>query len=146
MMGRSLGRPRESQRGTLSRTIVSSELFANACRFAVSGVFVTAMHFAIALLLIERAGTAPAIGNGIAFMIATGVSYVINTTWSFSTQLGTGTLIKFMLVSGAGLVVAASVSWLADQHGLSHIAGIFLVACTVPPVTFMLHRLWTYRQ
>jgi putative flippase GtrA len=139
------GEPRgTSAPARVADAVGSSGTFASARRFVVSGVSVTALHFAVALLLIERARATPAVANSIAFAIATAVSYVLNTRWSFAAALGARTLTKFLLVSAIGLVLAATVSWLAQQQGLSSLTGICLVACTVAPATFTLHKFWTY--
>nr|WP_301542425.1 GtrA family protein [Pseudomonas sp. CVAP\ len=114
-------------------------------RFAVTGLFVTALHAVVAVLLINYVLALPPVANGVAFSVATLVSYVINTSWSFSSRLHGRTLVRFMMVSGAGLLLAMLVAWAAQMAGLHYLLGIGAVALTIPAFTFVLHNFWTYR-
>nr|WP_218583365.1 GtrA family protein [Pseudomonas atagonensis] len=114
-------------------------------RFAVTGLFVTALHALVAVLFINLIADQPPLANGVAFAVATVVSYVINTTWSFSARLHGKTLMRFMLVSAGGFLLAMFVAWAAQIAGLHYLLGIAAVALTIPAFTFVLHNFWTYR-
>jgi putative flippase GtrA len=114
-------------------------------RFVVSGLLVTGFHVLIAMGLIRLFALSAPLANGIAFIAATVFSYFLNTMWSFSRALQGRNLIRFICVSIIGCVVAVSVSAAAERHGLTYMLGIALVAIIVPPMTFLLHRFWTYR-
>lgn len=114
-------------------------------RFLVSGVLATAVHFAVAVTLIRQGHAEPAIANAIAFVVATAFSYVINTLWSFGGIMGGPTLARFLIVQLLGVGLAALVSGTADRLGLHYVIGTALVPVFVTPVTYTLHRLWTYR-
>jgi len=116
-----------------------------AARFAFTGVFVTGVHAAIAIVIIQFLVPIPPLANGVAFIGATVISYVINTTWSFSRRLHGRTLYRFVLVSIIGFLVAMSVAWGAQILGLNYLLGICAVALTIPPMTFLLHTFWTYK-
>jgi putative flippase GtrA len=120
-------------------------LIQRGLRFAVTGVFVTALHALVAVLFIHFVVPLPPIANGVAFAVATVVSYLINTTWSFSARLQGRTLLRFLLVSAGGLLLAMVVAWAAQMAGLHYLLGIVAVALTVPAFTFVLHNFWTYR-
>ncbi|RON01585.1 sugar translocase [Pseudomonas brassicacearum] len=122
-----------------------SALIKRGLRFAVTGLFVTVLHAVIAVLFINYVLPMPPLANGAAFAVATVVSYVINTTWSFSSRLHGRTLMRFMAVSGAGLLLAMVVAWAAQMAGLHYLLGIGAVALTIPAFTFVLHNFWTYR-
>ncbi|ALI02844.1 GtrA family protein [Pseudomonas sp. FW306-02-F02-AA] len=122
-----------------------SALIKRGLRFAVTGLFVTALHAVVAVLLINYVLALPPVANGVAFSVATLVSYVINTSWSFSSRLHGRTLGRFMMVSGAGLLLAMLVAWAAQMAGLHYLLGIGAVALTIPAFTFVLHNFWTYR-
>ncbi|MGF6125856.1 putative flippase GtrA [Pseudomonas frederiksbergensis] len=122
-----------------------SAVIKRALRFAVTGVFVTALHAVVAVLFINFVVPLPPLANGVAFAVATVVSYLINTTWSFSARLHGRTLLRFMLVSGAGFLLAMFVAWAAQIAGLNYLLGIGAVALTLPAFTFVLHNFWTYR-
>lgn len=114
-------------------------------RFALTGIFVTGVHAAIAIMFIRFLMPTPPLANGVAFIGATFVSYAINTTWSFSSRLDGMTLSRFVVVSIVGLFLAMLVAWIAQELGLSYLIGICAVALTIPSLTFFLHNFWTYR-
>lgn len=122
-----------------------SVLIKRGLRFAVTGLFVTALHAIVAILFINYVSPMPPLANGAAFAVATVVSYLINTTWSFSARLHGRTLLRFMLVSCAGFLLAMFVAWAAQMAGLHYLLGIVAVALTLPAFTFVLHNVWTYR-
>ncbi|SEM39002.1 Putative flippase GtrA (transmembrane translocase of bactoprenol-linked glucose) [Pseudomonas sp. ok272] len=122
-----------------------SALIKRGLRFAVTGLLVTALHAVVAVLFIHYVSPLPPLANGVAFAVATVVSYVINTTWSFSSRLHGRTLLRFMLVSVAGFFLAMLVAWVAQRAGLNYLWGIGAVALTIPAFTFVLHNFWTYR-
>ena len=115
-----------------------------ATRFALSGAAATALHVAVAATLVVLLLTAPPVANAIAFVVASVVSYLAQTLWSFSSHVGWGTLSRFLVVSLIGCLVAFMVAAGAQNLGLDYLVGIMLVGLTVPPLTFFLHKIWTY--
>nr|WP_225919968.1 GtrA family protein [Pseudomonas zeae] len=111
----------------------------------MTGLFVTALHALVAVLFINFITAQPSLANGVAFIVATVMSYVINTTWSFSARLHGRTLLRFLLVSACGFLLAMLVAWVAQMAGLNYLLGIVAVALTIPAFTFVLHNFWTYR-
>lgn len=124
---------------------MSPVLLKRAVRFALTGVFVTSVHFVIAILFIEQIMPTPPLANGVAFAFATITSYLINTIWSFSGRIHGRTLSRFIAVSIVGFLLAMFVSWVVELLGFSYLLGICAVALTVPPMTFVLHNFWTFR-
>lgn len=125
----------------MSAKLLSPLLTRQARRFALSEVLMTVLHVFIAVTLIQIALAAPSLANGVAFVIATIFSYLINTTWSFSSSLHGKNLFRFCIVSFIGLFLAMGISDVVQHYGY----GIGFVVCVVPPVTFLLHSIWTYR-
>jgi putative flippase GtrA len=114
-------------------------------RFLFSGLLATGVHFVVAVGLIRQAQAEPAGANAIAFVVATAFSYVINTLWSFGGVLGGPTLVRFLTVQSIGVALAALVSGTADRLGLHYVIGTACVPLFVTPITYTMHRLWTYR-
>lgn len=114
-------------------------------RFAVTGVGSTLLHAAVALSLISGLTISPPLANGLAFSVATVFSYLANTLWSFSAPLHGKNLQRFLGVSTLGFFLATALAWFAESWGWSALAGITLVVCVVPAVSFVLHSQWTYR-
>lgn len=116
-----------------------------AARFAISGLLVTAIHVLLATSFIKIIRPEPPLANSFAFILATSISYFINTRWSFSCTLHFKNFLRFLIVSCSGLILTVIVSGLAQYYKLHYWYGIILVVCTVPPMTFLLHKFWTYR-
>ena len=114
-------------------------------RFAVSGILVTGLHVLVAASLIRLLLVASPLANGIAFVGATIFSYVINTRWSFSSPLHGKNLLRFILVSIMGLLLAVAISGLAEFYGMHYWFGIAGVISVVTPFSFLLHSFWTYK-
>lgn len=127
------------------RNLHSLSFMKQIQRFAISGLLATSIHVLIAAGLIRLLGMSPPFANGVAFATSTVFSYMINTLWSFSSVLHGRNLVRFVCVSIIGGALAMGVSAVAVQYGLHYFVGIGLVAILVPPVTFLLHRFWTYR-
>lgn len=129
----------------LRREILGSPLLKRGLRFLASGICVTLLHVIVAAGLIETILPYPTIANGIAFVISTTASYLLNTFWSFSSAPAVGNMLRFVSVSMVGLVIAVTVAHTAEALGLSYWLGIAGIVLTVPPTTFLLHSIWTYR-
>jgi putative flippase GtrA len=114
-------------------------------RFGVSGVAATGVHVAIATTLINGFSTTQVTANGVAFVCANVCSYLLNALWSFSAKPGGANFLRFYCVSLFGLALTLSISWLAQTVGLSYWAGLLCILAVVPPITFVLHRFWTFR-
>lgn len=122
-----------------------SRFLGRAMRFTVTGIFVTGVHIAVATSFVEYVMSLPPLANGVAFTVASFVSYLINTLWSFSERLDSRTLFRFTMVSIIGFFLAILISWIAQKLGFNYMVGIYAVAIIIPPTTFVLHNFWTYR-
>ncbi|WP_349606603.1 GtrA family protein [Cupriavidus sp. DF5525] len=113
-------------------------------RFGLSGGAATATHLLVAwlvfTLVIQRADVA----NAAAFVVANIVSYVLHTLWSFSSRMGARQLVRFLGVSAVGLGLSTLIPAMVGHDRLW--LGTLAVTLIVPPVTFVLHNSWTYRQ
>lgn len=117
-----------------------------AIKFGISGIVVTACHAAYAATAIELNAWTPPAANGLAFLFATLVSYLLNTRWSFSAQPCRQSFLRFWVVCGLGLVQSMAIAAAVERAGEPYPVGIALIAVTVPPVSFVLHSVWTYRR
>ena len=120
-------------------------LARRAWRFGLTGLLATGTHALVAVAAIEIARLPVTWANAIAFAVATSLSYLLNTLWSFSAPLRGRTLRRYLVVSCAGLLLAAGIAGLAQARGFGYLAGIAFVAATLPVFSFALHHAWTYR-
>lgn len=114
-------------------------------RFAISGVVVTIIHIILAVLFIKLFQATPPLANGLAFIFATICSYIINTIWSFSKKTQTKNLVRFITVSLLGVILATTISGSVEMYKLHYSLGIAFTVILVPPTTFILHNIWTYK-
>jgi len=129
----------------LKNRVLSSLLTIQALRFALTGVMITGLHVLIATVSIQLVLLKPYLANGVAFVAATIVSYIVNTAWSFSSPLHGKNLLRFCIVSSIGLFFAMAISGAAQFYSLHYWYGIGFVACVIPGITFLLHSHWTYK-
>jgi len=130
--------------GRSAKYLPSQDVVRQAWRFAVSGILSTALHALLAVAIIVFLLPKPAIANGVAFVLATFLSFMMQTMWSFSSRPSRRNIFRFFVVAMIGLALTVLVSGAAQYLGLHYVVGIGLVVCTVPPVTFLLHKFWTY--
>ncbi|MBA2125886.1 sugar translocase [Hyphomicrobium methylovorum] len=119
---------------------------ARLARFAVSGSASTATHIAIAWSCIQHLGISPPLANGIAFSCATLVSCVLNTRWTFATQWSRKKVFRFLVVTFCMALVSMALAYVVELVGLSYVVGIAAIVIFVPPMTYILHASWTYRD
>lgn len=125
--------------------MVRLHLTRQAQKFVFTGVLVTGIHVIVAVLFIHLVSATQSLANGIAFIVATLFSYFINTLWSFSSVPHRKNLLRFVSVSLLGCGIAVAISGFADFFALNYWLGIGCVLCIVPPVTFFLHKIWTFK-
>lgn len=115
-------------------------------RFGITGIMVTGVHVVVAASFINYIVAIPWLANGVAFVTATISSYLLNTLWSFSSPLKRSNLYRFIGVSGLGFTMAVSISRIIELLGYRYWIGIAFVVLIVPPLTFILHSSWTYKE
>lgn len=116
-----------------------------AIRFATVGAGATLIHVACAALLIDALGTDPALANGAAFVLSNTASYFANTKWTFRAHVNRGSYGRFLLVSVFACALTMLVAKAADLGGLHHYVGILLVIATIPLISYLAHRFYTFR-
>lgn len=113
--------------------------------FGSVGVLSTAVHVAVASALITAAGWPAGFANGVAFCVATVVSYSLQSRLTFRRAMSRRTLWRFVAVAAGGAAVSMAISGGAEWLGLHYLVGIALVVVSLPPLTFVAHSRWTYR-
>ena len=109
------------------------------------GAACTMLHVLVATLLLERSPCAAWAANGVAFTTATLASYWLNSVWTFEAPLAVESLARFISVAAIGLVFTVAITGAIDKAGYHYLIGIAAVVAIVPSMSFVLHRLWTYR-
>ena len=107
-------------------------------RFALTGGFNTFVHGVIVALFFQKVLADAVMANGVAFLVATFLSYQINARWTFRSRRDSRQLIRFLLVSLLGLLLTLLISALARNFGFSVFEGTLLVLGLMPPISFIL--------
>ncbi|KWF12902.1 GtrA family protein [Burkholderia pseudomultivorans] len=118
---------------------------ARLLRFGLSGLCSTAIHALIASAMFALVDATQVVANAVAFVCATVFSYLANTLWSFSSTVRRRNMMRFVVVAFGGLAETMLVAHGTEALGLARGWSIVVIALFVPPVTFVLHRMWTYR-
>jgi putative flippase GtrA len=129
----------------IRQRLPGSHTLGRLFRFGVSGIIATGIHVAVATFLIYLFHASQVSANGIAFIIANVGSYLLNTLWSFGSTPGRDSYLRFLLVSLLGFLLTLGISRTAEILGAGYWVGLACILSVVPPVTFVLHRSWTYR-
>ena len=122
-------------------------LIRQAWRFMSTGLLATALHALVVMVLVSFVTPAPSqvVANGAAFVVANVFSYVVNSLWSFTTPLHGARFLKFLCVSALGFAGTLLMAFVAERMGLTPFQGVVLVVCVMTPLSFALHRAWTFR-
>lgn len=113
-------------------------------KFAASGAISTSVHVVVAYVFL-RQGLSPVWANGIAFLTATIVSCIMNTSWTFGAKYNRSQIGRFLTVTSAMAILTMGIAKVVQSLGYPPAVGIASIVLLVPPITFVLHSLWTYR-
>lgn len=115
-------------------------------RYALIGVCNTTVHFLIVGLLMWLVEFNQMYANVTAYIVASFFSFLMNARWSFQSRPGARNYARFQLVSLLGLIVNATFGHLGDHFGWHFALTIFLISLTVPVISFLLHRTYTFSK
>lgn len=128
--------------------IFKHPLLRQAGRFMTTGLMATGIHATTVLLMMAQISPPPSqvLANGVAFLIANIFSYVVNSLWSFTVPLHGQRYLKFLSVSGIGFMGTLLVAYIAELLKLTPGQGVLLIVFVITPITFTLHKRWTFRD
>lgn len=116
-------------------------------RFGIVGVAAMATHWSVVALLVPL-GLAPLLANIIGFAVAFNVSFFGHHHWTFtSADSRKDTFKRFLGVALLGFVInEVMYAALLKFTGLDYRIALFIVLAAVAGLTFILSRLWAFRQ
>lgn len=123
-------------------------LAREAWRFAVVGLSATATHVGVAALAHWIAGMPPQAANAAGFLAAAAVTYLGNHRWTFGRRARhRQALGRFPAMAAVSLAGSAAATWLATGPlGWGYGPALALVAVTVPALSFVIARVWVFRE
>lgn len=113
-------------------------------KFSGVGIINTLIHLTVTVSLVELLQTNPVIANTFAFLTANAFSYWANSRWSFRAKMSRQRFIRFFVVSIAGLLMTITLSSFAQAMHWHYLAGVALLFCAMPMITFVFHKYWTF--
>ena len=126
------------------RSLFATLLSSSAPRFGIVGVAVTLLHVIVAAGLIETEQASPAIANGIAFIIATVTAFILHARYTFRQRTSLKRFLRFLTVALFCSFLSAAIAGACEHLGWPYQLGILTVILSVTPISFLLHRQWTY--
>ncbi len=116
--------------------------------FVATGCTAAAVHFAVVVGLVERAGWAPLVANGAAWLTAFVVSFTGHLRFSFADQAAPPLRAarRFFATSALGFVLnEAAYAALLHGAGLGYRIALAAVLAGVALLTWLLSRHWAFR-
>ena len=125
------------------------ELLGQLVRYAISGGLSSMVHLGLYWSLAELAHIAPLISNGIGFVVALVVGYMIHSRWSFRGHGRRGNIARtggrFVAVNLVGLALNSLWVWLlVERLGGATWWPMPLMVTATPLAVFWLNRKWVF--
>lgn len=114
--------------------------------WASIGVVNTLIHLTVVVLLVEAGGTGSVLANGLAFTAANIFSFFANSLLTFRSHPTVRRYAKFLSVSLSGLLVSLGSSYFATLFDWHYLIGVAIGFVVLPLITYLSHRLWTWRS
>lgn len=133
----------------LKTTLQSKKhLFGQLFRFGIVGGLATLVNSAVFVLLVDKLKLAPLLGNFLAFLAASFVSYFGHSWWTFKhTKHSHEKLMKFLLTSLINLGLNSLFVWILMHllHQSAYIATLPMIFIT-PLITFAISKYWVFKH
>jgi putative flippase GtrA len=115
-------------------------------RFVGVGSLATFMHVGAALFA-NLVGAAPLAANTIGFLCSVTVSYLGNFYWTFAgASEHRQSVGRFAAMSALAFAVTTAIAYVVQSIlALPFVVALLLMIATVPPMNFVIGRLWVFR-
>jgi putative flippase GtrA len=114
-------------------------------RFAICGGITTFFHFGVVIAAVFFLHLNAGFANFCAFGLASCVSYGLNSYWTFSRSPSLDSGGRFVVVVFLGALLAFAITGFVTSVGFHYLLATLVVAVVLPPVTFLMHRFWTFK-
>ncbi|MBA6095699.1 GtrA family protein [Pseudomonas juntendi] len=113
-------------------------------RFGLVGVTNTLVHAGIVVTLMELLAPPAYVANGVAFMFANVMSYILNSRFTFKTPASFLGYRRFLLVSLVSLALTLAITSLVEFLGWHYAFGLLMVIFVVPVLNYIVMKLWAF--
>lgn len=126
--------------------MLESENMLRFIRFVVVGGCAFLAYTGALLLATHQYGTGQVYGVILAFMVGTLVSYAGNSRFVFYASPNAGNLIRFLLVTFAGLGLNVGLAYVLERGGSPPLLTASIIFAIVPIINYSGHQVWTFRK
>lgn len=128
--------------------VLASESTGHLIRFGISGLLSTAFYFALANLYVIAFGMKPVWASVIAYAIAIGFSYSMQSRYTFRVrQDSRDQVLRFVVTSVSGLAISYWVVWLFNDYlGARYWVGPAFVCIIIPVINFVIFKRWVFAR
>jgi putative flippase GtrA len=126
--------------------LASPALISEPVRFGASGIAATHFYFLVVNLLIYGAGLAAVLSSNLAYLMALGVSYLLQSRYTFRVNSDSfGQVVKYLLTAVAGIGISSGVMYLV-VHIMEWPALVAsLIVCILIPVSnYLMFKFWVF--
>lgn len=113
--------------------------------FILCGGVAASVYLGTQMALVEGLDRSPVEGAILAFLLGTMTSYVMNSRFTFRSEVDKRTFLKFLGVTLCGYGLSIGLTWAGEAFGLHYVLVSLIVMMTIPVFNFMLHSRFTYR-
>lgn len=113
-------------------------------RFCLVGAVNTGVHLAVVAVAVSAFGLTQLLSNGMAYLVASSASFLMNSVWSFDVAPSFRRYARFQLVGLLGLVVSTILGHLGDRFHWPYVMTVFMTVLMVPLASFVVHRRYTF--
>lgn len=128
---------------TVSGT-VEKLLSLRIVRFGLAGGIATLTHIGVAFTLLHVFSTNVFVANIFGFLCAFTLSYLLQSLFVFKKNLSLKHVKRFFMVQFSALLISQLISELFKDAN-SYLR-VLLVVFMIPLVTYVIHRMWTYKD
>ena len=116
--------------------------------FGLVGAFATLIHVSIFMMLVEIIGVSPVLASIPSFLVAMLFSYAANHRWTFqASTLHAIYLPRFSLVSVTGMSINVFITYMVvNLLGLEYGVALVMVVTSIPILTYLLNKNWTFKD
>jgi putative flippase GtrA len=117
-----------------------------ARRYALIGICNTLTYLLIVWLLTGYLAFSQLYANIAAYISVSSLSFWMNARWSFQKKPGVMNYARFQLVAVLGLIASAFLGHLGDRFDWHFLITVFLIGLTIPAISFLLHRSFSFSK
>jgi putative flippase GtrA len=127
--------------------VISRARISELVRYVVTGAICVLLNVFIAMVFTEYAGMHYLQSLGLCSAIVIVIGFYLNKSWTFRKH-GSAVLPEFLryaLATGVNVVIGLlACALLVEKAGLHYLTAIAIVGVVSAPVTYVVHRVWTF--